>query len=117
MVTVEEVRHFCLTLPEAEELDHWGKPSFRIRNKIFVALREDGTSLIVKVSPEDKMIFTTMEPETYHIPPTFSNMNFIIVQIDAVNPVELWGLIQKAWRSLAPKRLVKQYDAEVRKLL
>jgi hypothetical protein len=34
MISVEEVRTFALSLPGSEEIEHWGKPSFRIRNKI-----------------------------------------------------------------------------------
>lgn len=35
MVTADEVRSLALSLPGAEEHEHWGKPSFRVRNKIF----------------------------------------------------------------------------------
>jgi hypothetical protein len=38
MITLEIVRELALALPEVEEHDHWGRPSFRIRGKIFATL-------------------------------------------------------------------------------
>ncbi len=110
MMSVEEVRTLALSFPEAEELEHWGKPSFRIRNKIFAVIQEDGVSLVVKTTVEDREIYTKMEPEVYSIPKSFSNLNYMIVKMNLVNAEELRGLITKAWSSIAPKKLVKEYE-------
>jgi hypothetical protein len=109
MMSVEEVRAFALSLPESEEIEHWGKPSFRIRNKIFAVIQEDGVSLVVKTAGEDRLIYTTMDSKVYSIPRSFSNLNYMIVNLDLVNSKELRGLLIKAWSSIAPKKLVKEY--------
>jgi hypothetical protein len=54
MVTTDEVRSLALSLPEAVEHDHWGKPSFRVQNKIFVVLQPDGVSLVIKTTKMEK---------------------------------------------------------------
>jgi hypothetical protein len=110
MISVDDVRAFALSLPESEETGHWGKPSFRIRNKIYAVVQEDGVSLVVKTSGEDRMIYTSMDPHIYSIPKSFSNLNYMIVNLKLVHPVELRGLIVKAWSSIAPKKLVKEYS-------
>ena len=38
MSTQDDVRRFALSLPEAEEQDHHGFPSFRVGGKIFATL-------------------------------------------------------------------------------
>ena len=38
MITAGAARKMALRLPEAEERGHWGRPSFRVRNKIFATL-------------------------------------------------------------------------------
>jgi hypothetical protein len=110
MISIDKVRKYALSLPESEEVEHWGKPSFRINNKIIAIIQEDGITLTVKTTGEDRLIFTTMDSKTYRIPDSFSNLNYMHVNLNTVDPEELKGLILKAWRSLAPKRLVKQYS-------
>jgi hypothetical protein len=112
MMSVEEVRTFALSLPESMEIEHWGKPSFRIRNKVFAVIQEDGVSLDVKTVGEDRLIYTTMDSKVYSIPRSFSNMNYMIVNLDLVNSEELRGLLIKAWSSIAPKKLVKEYKGK-----
>jgi hypothetical protein len=110
MMSVEDVRTIALSMPEAEEMEHWGKPSFRIRNKIYAVVQEDNVSLVVRSSGEDRMIYTSMDPQVYSIPKSFSNLNNMIVNLNLVHPEELHGLIIKAWSSIAPKKLVKEYS-------
>jgi len=38
MTTVRQLRRIALSLPEATEQDHHGRPSFRVRGKIFATL-------------------------------------------------------------------------------
>ncbi|KRF20055.1 hypothetical protein ASG93_31665 [Paenibacillus sp. Soil787] len=42
MVTADEIRSIALSLPETEEHDHWEKPSFRVRSKIYAVIQPDG---------------------------------------------------------------------------
>ncbi|WP_199621433.1 MmcQ/YjbR family DNA-binding protein [Paenibacillus alkalitolerans] len=109
-MTIDEVREFALSLPESMEVEHWGKPSFRLNNKIFTVMQDDGITITVKISAEDREMYTSMDPDTYSVPDSFSNLNYMNVNLRTVDPQELKGLIQKAWSSVAPKRLVKAYS-------
>lgn len=109
MVTADQVRTFALSLPQAEEHDHWGKPSFRVRNKIFLVIRADELRLVVKVTPEDRTALTTLEPEIYSIPPQFANTNYLFVQMDRIDPAALPALLTQAWRCVVPRRLAASY--------
>ena len=61
-VTLDEARLLALSLPEAVEQDHHGRPSFRVGGKIFatlwdnvrmnVMLEEDGILTAVDLAPE-----------------------------------------------------------------
>ena len=37
MITADELRRVVLALPEAEERETWGHPTFRARDKLFAA--------------------------------------------------------------------------------
>lgn len=105
----EELRSFLMGLPETKEIDHWGKPSFRVNNKIYAALQPDGTTLTLKTTGEDRSVYTAMAPETYRIPDTFSKLNYMHADLQKADPDELKGLLLKAWAGVAPKKLVKEF--------
>src|SRR5689334_20623561 len=40
---IERLRSICLSLPEAHEVEAWGEPTFRVKNKIFAMHASSGT--------------------------------------------------------------------------
>lgn len=113
MITSKEVRNYALSLPESKEKEHWGKASFRINDKIFAVMQEDGITLTVKTSEEERIAYTSMDPETFKIPDSFSNLNYMHVNMTRVERKELQRILLKAWSTVAPKRLVKKYLEEL----
>lgn len=111
VVTAEEARLISLSMPEAEEQDHWGKPSFRVRNKIFAVIQEDGISMAVKTTSDTRTVYTTMDPDVYSVPASFSNLNYMIVRMDLISSAEFRDILIQAWRCVSPKRLLAAYDA------
>ena len=51
-LTQEEVRALALSLPEAQQSSHMGRPDLRVRNKIFATLPEDGRTVNMKTTPQ-----------------------------------------------------------------
>lgn len=108
MITAADLRLFALSLPEAEERSHWGKASFRVRNKLFAVIQEDEVSVIVKTTDDDRMAYTAMDPAIFSIPASHSSLNYMLVQMNLIDPEEMHGLLLQAWRLVAPKRLIEQ---------
>jgi hypothetical protein len=111
MVVVEEVRTLSLSLPGVKEHDHWGKPSFRIRNKIFAVIQPDGVSLLLKTTKEERAACTTLAPDIFLMPDSFTNLAYMIVRLDRIDPSELRDLLVHAWKLVAPKKLLTEYEA------
>ena len=40
---IAQLRKICLALPEAHEVEAWGEPTFRVKNKLF-AMYADGSN-------------------------------------------------------------------------
>ncbi|GIP38365.1 hypothetical protein J31TS4_16450 [Paenibacillus sp. J31TS4] len=110
MVTTDEIRSLALSLPGTEERDHGGKPSFRVRNKIFAVLPQDGLSLVVKTTKDDRFLYTTMAPDIYLVPDSFEHLAFMVVRMDRVDPEECRELLIQAWKRVSPKKIVQVYD-------
>jgi hypothetical protein len=110
MVTADELKRWALALPETEQTDHWGKASFRVRNKIYAVIQLDRVTAVIKTTLEERAAYTSMEPEVYQIPDSFSNLAYMTVRLDRADSEELRMLLTKAWKLAAPKKLVKAYE-------
>jgi len=111
MHTAGELRRVVLSLPEAEERETWGHPTFRVRDKMFATLSDDGRQATVKATREEQAALVAAAPETFGIPAYVGRHGWVAVQLATVDPVELAELLVEAWRLTAPKRLVKAYDS------
>jgi hypothetical protein len=116
----ERLRELCLALPEAHEVETWGEPTFRVRNKIFAmyasaATHHGGgrTSVWCKAKPVTQDMMIRAEPNRYYSPPYVGPKGWVGVWLDKSpdwNALE--GLLLDAYRMTAPRRLVAQLDAD-----
>ena len=60
MITASTFRKLALTFPDAVELPHFEKTSFRVNKKIFSTLSEKENIAMVKLSPIDQSVFCDM---------------------------------------------------------
>jgi len=105
-----DFRELVLSLPEATEKEAWGRPTFRVRNKMFAIAATDLSSATVKSTLDEQRALTQMEPATFSVPPYVGKHGWIGIALDRVDPDELRELTIEAWRMTAPKRLVKSWD-------
>jgi len=75
-----------------------------------MAMDGEGTSVTVKASKEAQAALVGSEPDTFSVPAYVGQHGWVAVRLDRVDAQELAELIDEAWRSTAPKRLVKAYD-------
>ena len=111
MITADELRRVVLSLPEAEERETWGHPTFRVRDKMFATLSDDGRQATVKATRQEQAALVAAAPETFDVPAYVGQHGWVGVRLATVDPVELGELLVEAWRQTAPKRLVATYDA------
>jgi hypothetical protein len=109
-MTGDEVRRVALSFPEAAEKETWGHPTFRVRDKMFAAMDEAGTSMSVKAAREAQAALVGSEPETFFVPSYVGQHGWVGVRLERVDPEEMGELIEDAWRASAPKRVVAAYD-------
>jgi len=111
MITAEELRQVVRSLPEAEERETWGHPTFRVRDKMFAAMSGDGRQASVKATRQEQAALIAAAPETFGIPAYVGRHGWVSVQLATVDPDELRELLVEAWRQTAPRRLVAAYDS------
>lgn len=111
MPDAQELRGYALAMPEAEEVETWGHPTFRVRGKIFATLDADGEHGGVKTTKLEQVALVSSEPNTFAVPAYVGRYGWVQVRLDAVDSDHLQELIIDAWRQTAPKRLVREFDA------
>lgn len=110
---IDRVRKVCLALPEAEEKPFGGhtSPSFRVREKLFVMVSEDRTSMTMKAGPGVQEALVGSDPDRFFVPRYVGSKGWIGVRLDVEQEWdELTELIEESYRRTAPKRLAARLD-------
>jgi hypothetical protein len=108
--TGKDFRAIALALPEAEERETWGHPTFRVRDEMFAAMATDGRSASIKATKEAQAALVGSEPEVFSIPAYVGHHGWVGVTLANVDPDELRELITEAWLMTAPKRIARELD-------
>lgn len=102
----------ALRLPGVEEATSYGTPSLKVKGKIMARLRTEAEgALALRCDFVDRQILLQAAPRTFFITDHYSEYPMILVRLSKVRRLELPGLIERAWRMVAPPRLVAEYDA------
>jgi hypothetical protein len=109
----ETVTEIALSLPEVEE-DTSGRPSFRIRGKLFawMARERDGGGLGVRVDRDEKQLILNANPDVYFSSPHYEGWPGVQIRLELIERDELRERLEDAWLIQAPKRLAAEYLAE-----
>ena len=110
MPTPVDLRCLALCLPEVEEVEAWGHPTFRVRGKMVAIVADDGRSARVKATREAQVALTGSDPETFSVAPYLGHRGWVRVDLERVDPEELCELLAEAWLTTAPKRLVREHE-------
>ena len=109
-VTYQQVKRFALALPGVTAGTAYGGPSLHFRRKFLGRLREDGETLVLKVSFEERQRLLTDAPDVFFLTDHYRNSPLVLINLLAADWVHLPALIEGAWRMLAAKRVVAVYD-------
>ena len=105
MATEADVRKFALALEGVEEVDHWGRPSYRTKKRIFAVMRPDGLNLGL---PEERKEFLfEADPKTF-VKFMWGKKAVVLVQIAKIPKTELAALIHEAWEHNKPEPAAKK---------
>ncbi|HEY7613740.1 MAG TPA: MmcQ/YjbR family DNA-binding protein [Gemmatimonadales bacterium] len=107
------LRRVCLAFPEAHEVEAWGEPTFRVRNKLFAMYAAPSNhhgggrpAVWCKAAPGNQALMVRAEPERYFVPPYVGPSGWVGIWLDR-NPdwSEVKELMSDSYRLVAPKRL------------
>jgi hypothetical protein len=106
MLSTADARRIALSLPEAVEQDHHGRPSFRVAGKIFATLWDDEH---MNVMLDEPGIHTAVQAHPAICAEVWWGKRLSAVRVDLAVAGEdlLADLLADAWERRAPARLAR----------
>jgi hypothetical protein len=116
-VILARLREVCLALPEVTERLSHGSPAWFVRGKKTVATyvynhHGDGRLAIwCPAPPGVQATLVTEEPDRFFVPAYVGHRGWLGVRLDRdLDWDEVAGIVEDAYRMVAPKKLVKELD-------
>ena len=109
---LDKLRSVCLALPEAHEVEAWGSPTFRLRNKLFAmyASADDHhgggrPGVWVKSTHVNQDLLLHQDPERFFSPPYVGPSGWIGIYLDKRPSWRVVAdIVRDGYLLIAPKR-------------
>jgi hypothetical protein len=98
VVTDETVRQIALALPNAEEGTSYGTPALKVKGKLFVRLREDNETIVLRMPFDSREELMSADPDTYYITDHYQPYEYVLVRLAKVHPDALRELLATSHR-------------------
>ena len=112
-LTFADVRRIGLALPGVEEGQWYGTPGLKVKAKGFTRLKEKMDDVIVLGvgTMLERDFLLESEPAVFFITDHYRDYPALLIRLAAIEEDALTELLTTAWRRIAPKKLVAQFDA------
>lgn len=102
---IQHIRSIVQAFPEVTEEPHFEKISFRVKKKIFATCNQEGTTLTVKLSPEDQNVFSLDREKIHPVANKWGAQGWTIAYTEKLSAEQLNDLLITAFCEVAPKIL------------
>jgi hypothetical protein len=109
------VLELALALPGVEDSRAYGTPCIKVKGKVMARLRSEAEgALALRCDFPEREMLMQADPDTFFLTDHYRDWPMVLVRLDRVRWAAMPGLIEAAWRLVAPKRLIAQHDAPAR---
>jgi len=111
MTTFEKVKKIALAMPGVEESTSYGTPGLKVRGKLMARMKEDGETLVLRVTWEEQERVLMLHPEVYFLTEHHRGHPWVLLRLAAATPTQLKSSVTHAWYQSAPKSLIARVEA------
>lgn len=111
-ITFVEVSAAAVKLPEVEISKSYGTPALKVHGKMLARLKEDGVTLVLRTDFVARQILTQADPDTFFFTDHYRDYPLVLVRLANLDAAALPDLLERAWRQVAPKKLVDARDRD-----
>jgi len=108
-VSYSKFREMMLRLPGVEEGTAYGTPIFKIKSRMLARQTEDADIIVIKIDPalRSTLIEAT---DAFFVTPHYIAHPLMLIDLKKVGREDLAYLAEQAWRMIAPKKLIAEFD-------
>ena len=100
-----------LDLPEIIESTSWGQPNLKAFGKLWVWWSPHEDCPVFKVDFDEREHLLEHRADTFFITPHYRNHRLVLMRVHAFDADWARDNLQRVWRTQAPKRFLKNWDA------
>jgi hypothetical protein len=104
-MTFDDVRLLALELPRVVEGTSYRTPAFRVGKKFLGRLKEDGVTLVLRISFDEREILMRSKPQTFYITDHYRDYPAVLVRLAKIREGEMRDLLRRSWEFTMKKRL------------
>jgi hypothetical protein len=110
-MTWDEVVAIAKAFPGVEEGLSYRTPGLKVRGKFLTRLRlEDDSLVFMEVGFDERELLLEADPQTFHLTPHYEPYPTILARLAHLDEATLRRFLERRWRKVAPKGLVKALD-------
>ncbi len=111
-MTQDEMEAIIMAFPGVEKGMSYGSPAYKVNGKFFTRLRRDDQSMVLmEVSLDEREMLMEAEPGTFHFTAHYRDYPCVLARIATLHPGSFRNFLERRWRKVAPKKLVKEWEA------
>lgn len=112
-MTYDEFKQIVLSFPGVEEGRSYGKPAFVVNGKFLTRVRAADQSVVLTgIHHDEREMLIACEPATFFFVAHYKDYPAVLARLATLHPGSLRNFLERRWREVAPRKLVKAYDAE-----
>jgi hypothetical protein len=105
-------REMALDMPGTAEKDHFGRPSYSVKKKIYMTLWIDERRAVLKLTVDQQTTLGEEDPDAFSpVPNKWGQHGWTNVFLDHVSERKFRYAMDLAWRNISPKWLIPTRQA------
>lgn len=101
-----------LDLPNVEVAVSWGNENLKAHGKMWTWWSPYLDAAVFKGAIEEREMLMEADPETFVLHPHYAKHGLILVTAGRIDPSWAEARLRQTWRDMAPKRFLKEWDAQ-----
>jgi len=108
----EQVCELAREYPGVEAGESHKTPAIKLKGRLLARLRTEAEgALAIRCDFLDRQILLQAAPEVFFVTDHYRAYPMILVRLERIGKAELASLIERAWRFVAPAKLIEAFDA------
>ena len=101
--------------PGVEESRSYGTPAIKVKRKLLARLRSEAEGgLATMCDFVDREMLLQAAPETFYITDHYADWPMILINLETVRWDAMPDILERAWRMVATRTLIREYDGPER---